>query len=247
VQINNDVVEVRNVDLPKTLVDAGYTPSSAAETLTDLLRMLRKEAFTATRLHARFDTVQLSTPEVPLLKIKLTFFLDYLRAAIGRQRRSMAVQITEGDDATSFNVLIRVSGWSDGPRMNSFSIPNSKKPQMTAIAEQALRILDPYLIAALKYRSGIKDEALTIGRECSQYRDAPYAPQCLNLIGQLSFEKNDQSDAEAFFRAAVDSDPQCAICYNNFGGLRETQNRLSEAAIFTDCYVFTFGKQNCRR
>lgn len=93
-----------------------------------------------------------------------------------------------------------------------------------------LRMLDPFIVASFLYQNGSPNAA----RDEAMRLTGPGSPErkwALNLLGLIATDRGDHEAAVAWFRKAVDADPEdaFAIAYLNWGNALRAMGRPDEA------------------
>ena len=212
-------VTIEPIEVPKKLVDMGYTPRVAAQHLLEKIHEVEEIADTTMKIKPL--AADWSTPDLvlPAAGLSINSTAAYLRSLL-----QLPTDVVSGEllyDESDCSLTLRL-------RLNGNALANvSRKYQNAAIdqvfkdgAHEFVKEIDPFILAAYYFRKGncyrSKVEYL-VSFILSKPPDTESASRAYNLQGLLLHEDKKFDEAIEKYEKSVELNPKFAIAYNNWG------------------------------
>jgi len=248
-QLLNRSVEIAPIAVPQGIADAGYSPRAVAERLMDQIAIIHELAQTTMKHQAIRPLGATHDFDVPGVDVSISTLSRYLAKFLGLSHTTVGGEIVENGKELSLYLRIGRSG----PAFRSDPISDESLDRVIALgAEEIVRRIEPFVLAAYCYHSDRKAEARRIAKriahefssepalefENRSIEDGSLVAQPVpeevkrahNLPGMLLDDEGHHADAIEEFRYIIDHlDRDFVPAHINLGVALESEGRLGDA------------------
>ena len=224
--LNDQVVVVEPIQMPKALADRGYTPDVAAKRIIDEVVTLTTEVKslkTGRNLVTDWDATNIQLPAVGL---NFNNFTNYLRIMFGIPYTKVSGEATLTGDTYALRLRIRNSNTSPA----NYTTVQAKDVDdlLRSGAEEFVKGTDPYLLA-FYYKDIDPLRARELITYCLQNDPGDDDVWAMNLSGVLELTNGNLDDAKQYFDKAREMDPDFPTVYPNLGFVYGMQDNKVES------------------
>ena len=224
--LNDEVVVVEPINMPKVLADRGYTPEVAAKRIIDEVVALTtgvKSLKSSRNLVTDWDATNIQLPAVGL---NFNNFTNYLRMLFGIPYTKVSGEVTLTNQTYALRIRIHNSN-SKSPKYSTV-LANDVDRLLRNGAEEFVKGTDPYLLAYYyQYIDPVRARELIT--YCLQHDPEDDDIWAINLSGVLELNERRITEAEKFFHQALELDDKFTIAYSNLGVLYGIQGKLAKS------------------
>jgi tetratricopeptide (TPR) repeat protein len=223
-ELQNDLVTIEPIEVPKTLSESGYTPGVASYRLRDALNAyagapapgkdgaklnpnLDSLANDDGSLNSNFDlniSADHELPDivVPQIGLSLRAIAASIRSALGMTGHAISGELTRQD--SKYALRLRIDGRQVSSRDYEAENPDDL---MTKAASDVMEIIQPAAHAMARYRDQKKEEALLKANEIiAHYAESNINVQWAYLLkGNYALGQRNYKEADEMFSNAVSS------------------------------------------
>lgn len=245
-ELQNDLVTIEPIAVPKTLAESGYTPEVAGYRLRDALNAYARASGTGSDdirlnpnlaanedsgLKSDFDlniSADKEPPDivVPQLGLSARAVGALIRSAFGMTRHAIAGELTRQD--SKYALRLRIDGRTVSSRDYEAENPDHL---MTQVASDVMDIIRPAANAMARYREHKSEEAILKANEII----ARYAKSNINvhfaylLKGHYALGQRNYEEADEMFSNAASSNRSNAEPHRQLGISQLRRGRADDA------------------
>jgi tetratricopeptide (TPR) repeat protein len=212
-QLSSSAIIVEPIRVPDALAKTGYTSEILAQRLMDNMfekqqqATTKKEGASVTPEWQRFDM------EVPGSGITIGTIGNVLRESIGIQEKKITGEVISSNSSLQLRLrLLGTRQFSDSVRQETEGV----EALLKASAEQAVKLIEPFMYASYLYANGQTDEVNKALDYCQAHCSDEDKKWALNLRGVLQADKKNWDRAIEGYQSALEVDPRFAIAYHNW-------------------------------
>ena len=231
------VTDTQTVHIDKitlsSAVGGGYTPDVFVNQLVDEMHVIEHEA----QSNATARGIELAGNKNALTVLadymKVTPLIRVAQESAGLIPFSFSGEVVGGPGGT-LELTLRGHGATAKPvRIVTHAPADDVGQLIRATAYEAMRVIDPYLLAAYQFKRDFRTRDFTptlgvIERELSDPQ-SPNAKWMNNLWGIILYQQADRPEAIEKFKAALADSPHFAVAELNWGVVLARQGRNEEA------------------
>ena len=224
--LNDEVVVVEPINMPKVLADRGYTPEVAAKRIIDEVVALTtgvKSLKSSRNLVTDWDATNIQLPAVGL---NFNNFTNYLRMLFGIPYTKVSGEVTLTGDTYALRLRIRNS--NSNTAKYSTVLAKVIDDLLRSGAEEFVKGTDPYLLA-FYYQDIDPLRARELITYCLQNDPVDDDIWAVNLTGALELKDGNLKDAIKYLNKARDMDPNFPTVYLNLGYVYGMQDKKEES------------------
>ncbi len=205
-ELRRNTIVLDPLEVPRDLAERGYTAAVVTERLLDAIHTIQSVASTQKPRRGHVASALQADIQIPVGQLSIKSFARYFRQLFDRPDQRLAGEITRDGDAFTLQLRRR-----DGARITQ-GRPRSAAdvaPLVTAGAEEAVRLTDPYVLASYYIEQELPgpfprtEEALRHVME-ARPDEAPWA---CNLQGLLLLARGEDEAALVVLRRGFEADP----------------------------------------
>jgi len=208
---NNEVI-LRPIEIPKSLVDLGYTPDVVSQRLIAEYNNIERQAYSVKKGQQIDKPGAQPDIQLPGLGLSVYSLELMLRRLVGDEPRVIEGEIAEVDGQLNLRL------WLNADLIAEAELPTSNDPPVDNLirsgAEGIVRTIDPYSLASYYYDRD-KKKATEIIQYCLSQNKKAEMPWAYNLWGLIYLSEKKYLLAERKFEAAIAHDPNFSIAYEN--------------------------------
>ncbi len=205
-ELRRNTIVLDPLEVPRELAERGYTPAVVTERLLDAIHTIQSVATTQKPRRGHIASALQADIQIPVGQLSIRSFAHYFRQLFDRPDQQLAGEITRDGDVLTLQIRRR-----DGARITQGRprIAADVPPLVTAGAEEAVRLTDPYVLASYYIEQELPgpfartEEAL---RHVIETRPDE-APWACNLQGLLLLIRGEDEAALAVLRRGFEADP----------------------------------------
>jgi tetratricopeptide (TPR) repeat protein len=243
-ELRQRLLVLEPIQIPKRLLDLGYTPQTVARQLKEQIRAIQVASTTLKEVQGLQGEWEQLDIQIPETETTLRQVVNQLRGLLDRPETRVGGTIIGADDL-GYTLQL----WSDGGTLGAIEIdqervgtPILKHGMPVLIADAAEAIMahsEPYVLALAWFAEELRAPAVSeerIGRIKgllhSRWKDVPAAdvPWVHNQFGLLSYRTGDLDAALAAYDRALAADPAFAIARYNRGLAHAKKGDFAAAA-----------------
>lgn len=230
---DNQTVHIDRISVPGSVAGGtGYTPDVVINRLADEMHEITHQA--QSRAQAR--AIELHGEKNAL--IVLADFLKVTPLIRVAQETAGLIPFTFNGEIVirgkDLEMVLRGYDAQQKPNYIVTRAPADQIPQLIkTTAYEAMRVIDPYILAAYQFKKDFKSRDFTptvdiIQRQLAE-KDPQYTKWMYNLWGMVLYQQADRVGAIEKFRAALAADPNFASALLNWGVVLARQGNNQEA------------------
>ena len=248
-ELLNRSVEIAAIAVPQNIADAGYSPRAVAERLMDQITIIHERAQTSMSHEVIKPLGGAPDFDVPGVDVSVSAFSRYLAKFFGLNHTTVGGEIVENGKQLSLYLRIARSGSA----FRSDPITDDSLDRVISLgAEEIVRRIEPFILAAYCFHSGRKSEARRIAKsiahEFASEPDLEFETRSIedgalvvrpvpeevkrahNLIGMLLEDEGNHADAIKEYDYIIDHlDPDFVPAHINLGAALENEKKFAEA------------------
>lgn len=242
-------VEIAAIAVPQNIADAGYSPRAVAQRLMDQITIIHERAQTSMEHEVVKPFGGAPDFDVPGVDVSMSTLSRYVAKFFGLNHTTVGGEIVENGKELSLYLRILRSGSA----FRSKPITDDSLDRVISLgAEEIVRRIEPFILAAYYFHSGRKSEARRIAKsiahEFASEPDLEFETRSIedgalvlrpvpeevkrahNLIGMLLEDEGNHEDAIKEYEYIIDHlDPDFVPAHINLGVALEKVDRLKEA------------------
>jgi len=206
-ELRRNTIVLDPLEVPRELAERGYTPGVVTERLLDAIHTIQSVANTQKPRRGHVASALQADIQIPVGQLSIKSFARYFRQLFDRPELRLAGEITRDGDAFTLQLRRR-----DGARITQGRSRTAADvvPLVTAGAEEAVRLTDPYVLASYYIEQELpgphfprtEDEL----RHVMETRPDEL-PWACNLQGLLLLNRGEDDAALAVLRRGFEADP----------------------------------------
>ena len=230
---DTQTVHIDRISVPGAVSGAtGYTPDVVINRLADEMHEIEHQA--QSRAQAR--AIQLQGEKNALIVLA-----DFLKVTplirVAQETAGLIPFSFNGEIVTRGKDLEMVLRGYDAEQKPKYIITRAPADQIPVLikstAYEAMRVIDPYILAAYQFKKDFKTRDFTptvdiIQRQLAE-KDPQYTKWMYNLWGMVLYQQADRVGAIEKFRAALAADPNFASAMLNWGVVLARQGNNQDA------------------
>ena len=144
-ELRRNTIVLDPLEVPRELAERGYTPAVVTERLLDAIHTIQSVASTQKPRRGHVASALQADIRIPVGQLSIKSFARYFRQLFDRPDQGLAGEITRDGDVLTLQLRRR-----DGARITQGRprIAADVPPLVTAGAEEAVRLTDPYVLAS---------------------------------------------------------------------------------------------------
>ncbi|HTQ80147.1 MAG TPA: tetratricopeptide repeat protein, partial [Thermoanaerobaculia bacterium] len=244
-EFRRETVVLYPIDLPKDLIDKGYTPQGVAQRIAAEIFSLRRAARLSARLEEGYElsSAQLDF-SVPSAGISYRNLLRYARQFLGRPEERVQGEIVHAvqevftahargeieRDTPVLRIVLRAREGRTTPGHLAIPEGGDLDELLRKAAFELVSILDPVLVASYWFYKGKLDKAGEAARRAIARTPVEQHHRAYSVWGNALVVGRRFDEAEEKYRQAAALQPGFASAYSGWGSLKRAQRRFDAAA-----------------
>jgi len=206
-ELRRSTIVLDPLEVPRELAERGYTPAVVTERLLDAIHTIQNVATTQKPRRGHVASALQADIRIPVGQLSVKSFARYFRQLFDRPDLGLAGEITRDGDVLTLQLRSR-----DGARITQARprIAIDVPPLVTAGAEEAVRLTDPYVLASYYMEQELPGPDFSRTEEALRYvmeTRPDEAPWACNLQGLLLLARGEDEAALAVLRRGFEADP----------------------------------------
>jgi tetratricopeptide (TPR) repeat protein len=224
-----DAIVMDPIEMPKDVVELGYSPQVFTSRLEDARRKIEADAKTSLKRRQLVTAWTQTNFDIPGAGFSVKAAIGFARQALGFSEKHIGGDATR--DGKDFVLVLRGPGAAgDEPvRVRAAGIDELAQRG----AEAIVKIVEPYVLAAYYYDLEEPDAAFKTTLEliayCLEHAPAADDRRAYDLWGQVLAKKDDTAGAIAKYQKALSLEPKDAFAHNEWGTILVDENKPDEA------------------
>jgi tetratricopeptide (TPR) repeat protein len=207
-ELRRNTIVLEPLEVPRELLERGYTPAVVTERLLHAIHTIQSVANTQKPRRGHIASALQADIQIPVGQLSIKALARYFRQLLDLPDQHVVGEITRDGDALTLMLRRR-----DGARM-TLGRPRAATdvaPLITAGAEEAVRLTDPYVLASYYIEEELPGPEFPKTIEALQHvidTRPDEAPWACNLQGLLLLNRYENDAALEVLRRGFDADPE---------------------------------------
>jgi tetratricopeptide (TPR) repeat protein len=207
-ELRRNTIVLDPLEVPRDLADRGYTPAVVTERLLDAIHTIQNVASTQKPRRGHVASALQADIQIPVGQLSIKSFARYFRQLFDRPELRLAGEITRDGDVFTLQLRSR-----DGARIMQGRPRTGADvvPLVTAGAEEAVRLTDPYVLASYYIEQELPGPDFPRTEDELRHvieRRPDELPWACNLQGLLLLNRGEDDAALAVLRRGFEADPE---------------------------------------
>ena len=206
-ELRRNTIVLDPLEVPRELVDRGYTPAVVTERLLNAIHTIQSVATTQKPRRGHVALAQQADIQIPVGQLSIKSFARYFRQLLEFPDQQVAGEVTRDGETFTLQLRHRVGSRMTLARSRT---ANDVGPLIGAGAEEVVRLTDPYVLASYYMEQELPGPEFPKTTEALQHVIATRPdelPWACNLQGLLLLNRHDIEGALVVLRRGFDADP----------------------------------------
>ena len=207
-ELRRNTIVLDPLEVPRELVDRGYTPAVVTERLLNAIHTIQNVATTQKPRRGHVALAQQADIQIPVGQLSIKSLARYFRQLLEFPDHQVTGEITRDGDAFTLQLRHRTGSQMALARSRTAA---DVGPLIGAGAEEVVRLTDPYVLASYYMEQELPGPEFPKTTETLQYvieTRPDELPWACNLQGLLLLNRHDVDGALVVLRRGFNADPE---------------------------------------